>query len=177
MPYVPEPSREYKPDQLSREFEGIKTELDLIRERVVNAVPWKAFYLKVFGNGASDPTVENEFNIDTVTRVGAGLYRVTLTVAVIGTTEVLAEVYPSFQVAVAVPIIDTEYYVAELMNINSPAGIFDIQVWGFFVPNNGKLTLVEYDLLAADRLWMFADLNLGTGTPQTSALAHLYEVS
>lgn len=165
MPYTPEQGTEYPNDQLAREFANLAEQLDRIANVILQNLPWKAIYVKLDGNGVSNPTVVDQFNVSGVTRLGVGLYRVQLISEIIRGISFVDHVYVNDVVTVLAinQPADTEHFIVEVADTDPTAGHYDLQVFGFHVPPNDKLTLVPYDILPGDDLEFSGTLNLGDG--------------
>ena len=171
MTYVPETGSTYPDDQLFREFQSISNELNLLRETLIQALPWKAVFVKVTGAGLADPPIINRYNVTSVTRLGVGLYQATVQSVTILGEPLTDSVYVTGDVAV-LPInrpADTEVFIVELIDLDPVGLTFDMQVLGFHSPANAKLELVPYDILAGDDLEFWGLANLGTGEVVTDA--------
>ena len=171
MSYTPEVGTTYPDDQLFREFHNISNELNLLRETMINALSWKAVFVKVTGAGLGDPPIIDSYNVTSVTRLGVGLYQATISSTTILGESLQDKVYVTGDVAV-LPInrpVDTEVFTVDLVDLDPVGFTFDMQVFGFFSPANQKLELVPYDIQLGDDLEFWGVANLGTGEVVTDA--------
>jgi hypothetical protein len=165
-PLSPPQDQRYITRYLSDELDRISSAFNLLNTRLVTGVPWKAFSFYINGvnpPATANPLVSNSYNILSVTKVPAtsGLYEATLLIPTVGGIQVLGRTYPFVEIIVAVKPVDTEVFFYSLISVNPATGVSRLQIYGGSVPASGKLTLVPYNLLPADRVAIMAVMNVG----------------
>ncbi len=173
MVYIPEQGFEFKPDRLDREFEAIRTEIELIRSVMVSAMPWKGVVVEFNGVTGSDPILDKTYNVAEATRIGVGQYHIILERAQINGVNVADNIHPTYtpEILIANQPADTEIFFVEIAEVDEVAGEFHLHLFGAEVPSNNKLTLIPYDLQTGDRLFFFGLLSLADNVVELSGLS------
>jgi len=165
-PLSPPQDSRYITRYLSDELDRVSSALSLLNTRVVTGVPWKAVAFYISGTNpvaTANPLASNAYNLLSMTKVPAttGLYEGTLLIPTVGGIQVLGRTYPFVEIVVAVHPADTDVFFYNLIVVNAATGVFRLQIYGGNVPTSGKLTLIPYNLLPADRVAFMAVMNVG----------------
>jgi len=165
-PLSPPQDQRYITRYLSDELDRVANAFSLLNTRVVTGLPWKAFTFYISGvnpPATANPLASNSYNILSLTKVAAttGLYEGTLLIPTVGGIQILTHTYPFVEISVPVRPVDTEVFFYALTVVNAATGVFRLQIFGGNVPASGKLTLVPYNLLPADRVSIMALMNVG----------------
>ncbi len=127
----------------------------------------KAMRLLATGNGASNPTIDSQYNVATIARTAAGTYRITLTQNIfwgIALTEDNSMLIPAVKLpSSANAQVQYLYFVS--------AGVYDLFVYELSPSGpQGSIIPVLYDLEAGDTMEVLGWMDAGDGTlPPTDA--------
>ena len=138
----------------------LKAMISAAQFRIFTRVPIKGVMLKITGNGALDPTIQNSYNISSVVRVGVGVYRCTLTQSTFYGYSVLDNGAFSTGFSI-VPSVTTDSFSVNVTTVS--AGVYDINVFAVTQGAGNKLALIAYDFLGTDSIDATFLLNYGDG--------------
>ena len=159
----------YLDDELNR----IANSIDLLNTRLVNGLPWKGFYCLLTGSTLPTNFSSTQlYNVNAPVRLGVGLYQFTLNYPVVQGVQVIDRCFPSItpQILTVNHPVDTNVFFVDMTIINAVTGVFNIQLWGGYVPASGKLTLMAYDLQNADKLFISGDFSVGGNAAAVSLI-------
>lgn len=125
----------------------LKSIVNKLRNEILQFLPFKALMIRVEGAGASDPTIQLEYNVGSVVRTGAGVYRLTLKQATFYGIPLLDNSVSTLNYSIA-PNVNTDAYYVSLSPISSTEA--DIEVFEIAQGAGNKLQYIPYDIIAGD---------------------------
>lgn len=139
----------------------LKSMISKLRGEVLSFVPVKAMMLKFEGNGASNPTIDTQYNVASVTRSGVGVYAGTLTQGTFFGEDIFAESIFTSSFVIA-PSLTSDMFIVSF--VATGALTFDVSVLEVVQGAGNRLDFNPYDILAGDFISASLYLNLGDGS-------------
>ena len=140
----------------------IKSYITKLINNIYNFMPFKAAMLRFEGNGASDPTIEVQYNITSLVRTGTGVYRITITRPTFLGVSVSNFTVASITHSIA-PSVNSDFFTSEAITVSST--IFDVQVSEVSQGTGNRLDILPYDIVAGDRVHIMLLMSLGNSLP------------
>jgi hypothetical protein len=140
----------------------IKSYITKLINNIYNFMPFKAVMLRFEGNGASDPTIEVQYNVTSLVRTGIGAYRITITKPTFLGVSVSNFTVSSITHSVA-PSVNSDFFTSEAISVSST--IFDVQVSEVSQGAGNRLDILPYDIIAGDRVHVMLLMSLGNRLP------------
>ena len=135
--------------QTPKSIQDLADQVDDIDGRVVALTttrPVMGLAVTLVGAGGGNPTTSNAFNVDTVTRLSTGSYRVILAATQIAGRPVLANALFSIQLSV----VGSTFCKATVQVQN--ASTLDVSIHQLVLDSTPALTSAAYDITSSDRV-------------------------
>lgn len=135
--------------QTPKSIQDLADQVDDIDGRVValtTSRPVMGLAVTLVGAGGSNPTTSNAFNVDSVTRLSTGSYRVVLEGTQIAGRPVLANALLSIQLFIAGSTFCKSTYLVQ--NANT----VDVSIQRLVLDSTPALTSAAYDITSSDRV-------------------------
>ena len=137
----------------------VKSMISQLRVFLINAVWWKGGSLSFEGAGLSDPITSAEYNIDSVTRSGIGVYDIMLTQETFYGIDVVDFGIPTLTFDINTDA-NTELHAVKFAAI---AGGARVTVLAVVQGTGNRLDFDPYDIEAGDHIHMSLMVNAGVG--------------
>ena len=135
--------------QTPKSIQDLADQVDDIDGRVIALTttrPVMGLAVTLVGAGGDNPTASNAFNVDTVTRLSTGSYRVILAATQIAGRPVLANALFSIQLSVSGSTFCKSTHVVQ--NANT----LDVSIHQLVLDSTPALTSAAYDITSSDRV-------------------------
>ena len=135
--------------QTPKSIQDLADQVDDIDGRVValtTSRPVMGLAVTLLGAGGSNPTTSNAFNVDSVTRLSTGSYRVILEGTQIAGRPVLANALLSIQLSIAGSTFCKSTYLVQ------NADTMDVSIQRLVLDSTPALTSAAYDITSSDRV-------------------------
>lgn len=135
--------------QTPKSIQDLADQVDDVDGRVValtTSRPVMGLAVTLVGAGGSNPTTSNAFNVDSVTRLSTGSYRVILAATQIAGRPVLANALLSIQLSIAGSTFCKSTYLVQ--NANT----MDVSIQRLVLDSTPALTSAAYDITSSDRV-------------------------
>ena len=135
--------------QIPKSIQDLADQVDDIDDRVValtTSRPVMGLAVTLVGAGGGNPTTSNAFNVDSVTRLSTGSYRVVLEGTQIAGRPVLANALLSIQLSIAGSTFCKSTYQVQ------DASTVDVSIHQLVLDSTPALTSAAYDITSSDRV-------------------------
>ena len=141
--------------EVPKSVQDLAAEVEDLMARVVKLEAHSTvcgFAAVLTGNGSSNPSVFNAYNVDSVTRLGVGQYRIQLTEDSVADRAVLANAVLHTALSISSAVVQVRLSIVS-------ATMLDVFVRALSVDATPALVTAAYDITSADRIDVQALLN------------------
>lgn len=138
----------------------VRAELLRFIDGAISFFPAKGVVVTFEGQGLSDPLISNLYNVDTVTRIGIGLYRVKVLQTTFWGQNIFERATPKLE-SIIPSNPDSDLHDLEFLDAGAGDDEFDIQVKEVVQGAGNQLDVNPYDIEAGDFVFVGLDINIG----------------
>ena len=141
--------------EVPKSVQDLAAEVEDLMARVVKLEAHSTvcgFAAVLTGNGSSNPSVSNTYNVDSVTRLGVGQYRIQLTEDSVADRAVLANAVLHTALSISSAVVQVRLSIVSAIAL-------DVFVRALSVDATPALVTAAYDITSADRIDVQALLN------------------